>query len=265
MNLQIANTQGVYNFRDNNIFINPRLGGLRRRVSVQKRFGKPGASAVGDKNIDARDLKLNFTNVAETDLMYTQVLTELITMFDTRYYPVFIEDIGPLQRRLLVELDGLNDQPNNDGLFYRIGDNNIDLTALDGLWEDLTPVVTGTPSGGVSDNDNFAIFNDSSLDAYPAITVQTDDVNSEFSLINNTNGGVITIGSSGVNPAVTVIIDSTTGDVLLNDGISTVEISASMTDGSGMPFLSPGNNSYTYRSLFGSANFSFSFRRRYPF
>jgi hypothetical protein len=269
MNLQIRNSETVYNFTDNDIHYNVRIGGLRRRLSLEKRYGKPGAKPVGDRQVDSRDFKINFNNVSEentdADAFYVEKLAAIIGMFDLNLEPFYVEDVGPLQRRALVELDGLNDTPAAEGLFYRIGDNNIDLNMLDGFWEDLDSTVDQTPTGGIANGGSFLIDNDAQVETYPIITVSPYADNSEFTLTNTTTDALMTLSSAGFVVGTQFIIDCQTGNIYLDDGISRVELSSALADGSGFFTLAPGPNTFSYASLFGNVDITVEFRRRYAF
>ena len=267
MDLQIRNKNTFYNFKQNNILYLPKLGGLKRRMSLENRYGKPGAVPVGDRQVDARDFKINFKNITEnaSDSEYTQKLAEIIGMFDLNAQPFYIEDVGPLQRRFLTDLDGLNDQPVTDGMFYRVGDNNIDLSMLDGFWEDLFSTTDTTGTGGIANDQTINIDNDAKIDAYPIITVAPYGDNSEFTLTNTTTDGLMTLSTAGFVIGTQFIIDCQTGDIFLDDGITRVELSSAMADGSGFFTLVPGVNTFKYTSLFGNVDLSFEFRRRYAF
>jgi len=266
---QIRNRDGFYNFTAHGIHYTPRIGGLRRRISLEKRYGKPGAKPVGDRQVDSRDFKINFNNTSEqsptADFQYIDQLAEIIGMFDLNLEPFYLEDVGELQRRCLIELDGLNDQPASEGTFYRVGDNNIDLNMLDGFWEDLFATVDQTATGGIANGESFLVDNDAQVETYPIITVSPYEDNSEFTLTNTTTDALMTLSSAGFVVGTQFIIDCQSGNIYLDDGISRVELSSAMADGSGFFTLAPGENTFSYTSLFGNVDISVEFRRRYAF
>lgn len=264
MNLQVRNSDTTFNIREKDLNFTFRLGPYRRRAGVEKRYGKSGGKVTGDRQVDARDIKINFNNVSENDTAYIAKLEELLGIFRLDKEPFYLEDIDN-NRRCEVELSSLNDRPVAEGLELRVGDNNIDLIMLDGHWEDLDETIVGSDSNGLANGESITVTNDANVECYPIFTIAPYMDNSEFSIINNTTGALFTLSTAGFIVGTEFIVNGQTGKIFLSDGISQTELSSALVDGSGIINFVPGENQILYESIFGAVDVQIEFRRRYAF
>ena len=236
---------------------------LIRRVSLQSRFGKPGAFAIGDKRVGARPLTLQTDITGITDSEYTAQLSNIVKIFDLEKQPWFLENTDA-SRRTKVELLSITPSP-QVGMEKRHAPLRIELSMIDGFWEDLTLQSESSPSGGTASGETISVPNEGDDNSYPLIIVTPTDSNSNFSILNNTTSDIITIGSTAFVVGTTLEIDSRDGLLLLNDGNTKTEISFAIADGTGFMFLTPGTNVLQYDSNFGAVDIQVDYRQQYAF
>jgi phage-related protein len=236
---------------------------LDRRVNVQNRYGKPGGFVIGDRETGARNLVIKGDLTATTDAIYRQKIRQIVSIFSLGARPYFLIDVDN-DRRCEIELSRIN-ADYSDGLEMRVVPVSIDCVMLDAYWEDITEVLVESESAGLATGETLVCNNEGDVNTYPVIEITPSAANSAFSLFNNTTDSVTTIGSSAFVPGTTITIDSRNGEIFLSDGVSQVEISSSLADGTGFMFLQPGTNSIEYDSAFGSVDIAIKYRQRYAF
>lgn len=261
MKLEVRNSEETYELSNNFI---PQLSPYRRRIKMIQRFGVPGGQQVGDEQADSRDLRLRYRHTGDNDSDYITELQSILGVFRLDKAPFYLVDKDNA-RRCEVRLQDMDDQPVADGLTFRIGDTGLTLKMLDGHWEDLTESLYSSPTGGSANDSSILVSNDADVNAYPIIEITPERSNSEFTLRNLTNGNFIKLSSASFVVGTTFTIDAVTGRIELDDGITSVELSSALADGSGMINLVPGNNLIRYESVFGDCDITIRFRRRYAF
>ena len=132
----------------------------------------------------------------------------------------------------------------------------------DAFWESTDAKVYDSPSAGMDSGDEMTVVNDGVIEAYPILIFTAVDANQNFTLLNTTTGGVLTIGSNAFVPGTTITVDCQNGTVYLSDGISRAEISSAMADNTGYPFFQPGGNVLRYDSAFWAIGLHVEFRER---
>lgn len=261
MNLKFQNSEGILNIDDNFIL---RISAYRRRVGIQKRYGKDGGVISGDQHVDPRSIKFSYQPVASGDTAYLSIINEIIGFFSLSLTPFFLIDTEN-QRRCEIALEEADDEPSADGLTYRIGKNSLDFKMLDGHWEDFSETIVASDTGGMESNDIITIDNDADIDCYPIITISPHGTNSNFTIKNLTTGALFTLGSSSFVPGTEFIVDSQNGTIYLSIASSLVESSIALADGSGFIKLIPGENQLQYTSIYGDIDIEIEYRRRYAF
>lgn len=242
----------------------PVFADYKKRVNSQRRYSKDGGVIVGDSFTDIRNITLDFNVVSETDTPYRAVLNELVGFFNPIKAPYYLIDTDNDLRAQIV-LESISDRPKTKGLEKLFGNNKLGLKMLDGHWEDLTSNSADSGTGGLENNETLVVNNDSFIDCYPIITVDPLQTNQLFTIRNETTGDQIEIGSNFFVTGSSFIINSQDGTLFLDNGVSLVEASASIADGSGFIKLIAGNNTIKYQSNFGAINMQVDFRRRYAF
>lgn len=253
--------ENIYDLSKNFI---PQIAAYKRRNAVQKRYGKDGGVIIGDQMADTRDITLSFQPTAQSDTDYFATVNEIIGFFNPDYSPFYLVDTDN-NRRCEVALNSARDEAEKDGLEYRVGKDTLTLEMLDAHWEDVDEIVETSPTGGLDDTDTMTVNNDSYADAYPVITITPYEINTNFTIKNNTTGAQFTLGSSSFVPGAEFEIDCKNGTIYLTVGGARTEMSSALADGGGFIKLSPGDNEIEYNSVFGACDVEISFRRRYVF
>lgn len=266
MKLKLVNSFEELILSDN---FKPLISPYRRRVQTQPRYGQPGGEVVGDKQVDVRTISLAFNitseDITDPDQTYFEQLNEIIGMFRTDKSPYYLVDLDN-NRQTRIECSSINDKPAQEGLFFKVGENSLELMMLDAHWEDLEPtVVESSINDFLSSGDVFLVDNLGDVETYPVITLTPSEPNSEFSIEVDETGSLFRISTADFVPGTQIIVSSIDGTVYLSDGITQVEISAALEDGSGMIKLLPGQSTFKYDSLFGNIGIKVEFRKRYIF
>jgi hypothetical protein len=242
----------------------PEFGKYKRRNSIQKRYDQDGGVVLGDQKADTRDISLSFQPVADNDTDYIDTINEIIGFFNPDYSPFYLVDTDN-DRRCEIVLNDFKDDPDKEGLEFRIGNDKISVEMLGAYWEDVDEIVETSLTGGLDDGETMTIDNDSYFDAYPVITVTPYETNTDFTIKNNTTGAQFTLGSSSFVPGAEFEIDCKNGTIYLTIGDSRTEMSSALADGGGFIKLAPGENEIEYNSVFGACDITISYRRRYVF
>lgn len=240
------------------------VSAYRRRVGIQKRFGKDGGVPTGDGRIDARDIDLSFNTISQTDEPYLTKLNELAGFFRPENEPFYLID-SDNNRRCEVAMETLSDRPSREGTELRAGVNKLELKMLDGHWEDAEENIVSPIGGSIANGAVLEVNNDSFVECYPVIKIRALSSNPDVTIRNETTKATTQLGSNNLVPGTEFIVDSQKGTVFLFDGISQVESSVALADGSGFIFLAPGENDILYESIFGNVELDVIFRRRYAF
>lgn len=239
-----------------------RLNALKFRNSIRKRYGRSGGIAIGDKKIDPRNIIFSWTQADETPDEYRTYINSLVGFFDPVKAPFYLID-KENDLRSEVEITQIDDRPKSGGLEQIVGANQISLIMLDPFFEDLDLITFSGPTGGLDSDNSIEIINDGFRTAYPIFYLQTDVFNPDFVFINETNNQSFRMGSNSFALGVSFEINSVDGTVYLDDGISRVESSVALADGSGFINLARGSNIIKYVSDYGSIYVDVKFRRRY--
>lgn len=259
MRLKLVNAESEYILSRNFI---PTISAYKRRTGVQKRYGKDGGVATGDQMADSRDITLQYQPVADDDLTYIDTVNEIIGFFRQDLAPFYLVDTDN-DRRTEIILNSATDDPDKEGLEYRVGKNTLKLEMLDAFWEDNTENVVSSPTGGLVSGDILTVDNDSYIECYPVITITPYEINTDFTIRNITTGAAFILGSNSFVPGSQFVVDSQTGEITLELSGSSIEMSSALADGSGFIKLVPGENQIQYSSVFGEVDVEVTFRRRY--
>lgn len=236
---------------------------LKRRLGVEKRFGKAGGYITGDRETDARSLTLETDFTGRTDAEYKAQFDEFLRIVDKRFFPYFIID---LDNDIRFEAEFQRMSPNvQKGMEQRWAGIAIDLIMIESYWEDLVATEESSPSTGTPSGGTLSAENTGSVETFPIITISPTANNNAFTLFNNTIEDLISIGSSGFVPGTTITIDAQEGTVLLSDGTTSTDIDFTVADGTGFFVLAPGVNEIEYTSSFGSADITIEWRNRQPY
>ena len=235
----------------------------KRRVGIQKRYGKDGGVVTGDQKVDPRDIDLNFNTVSQNDTNYIDKLNQIAGFFRAENAPFYLIDLDNNRRTETVQ-EILSDRKSREGTELRVGQNKLDLKMLDAHWEDLEEIRISI-TGGLSSGQVLLVNNDSFVECYPIIKIRPLAANSDVTIRNKTTGDGLVLGSNNFVPGNEFIIDNQNGTIFLSDGISQVENSVAMSDGSGFIYLAPGQNDILYESIFGDIEIDIIFRRRFAF
>lgn len=237
------------------------VSSLRARVTQQKRYGKAGANIMGDRNYDARTIKLSTDITGQIDSTIIDLVNEIFSLLTPDKLPCYLRDADNA-RRAKIEITEFDPRVSRDGMEYKWHVLTIPLIMPDVFWESTAETEIDSPSAGIDSGETLTIQNDGVAEAYPVILVTCVDSNSNFSLINDTTGGIITIGSNAFVPGTSIEIDCQNGTIYLSDGISRAEISSAMADNTGYLFFQPGENILRYDSAFGAIGLNITFRER---
>lgn len=265
MELQIRNIDTTYNL-SRRFLLN--VEPLSFRNNVQPKFGQPGGVRMGDGQPASRGINLKYSLTSEegldADQNYVDAINEIAGLFRPDKSPFYLYDLT-LNRRCEISLDKLTDTA-GEGLERRVASaNTIECTMLSGLWEDAEENKITSPSSNTSNGEGFTIDNDADFPCFPVIRIQAMSANPIFTFRNDTTGAQFTISSNSFVFGTEFIIDCTEGTVYLSDGITQVENSFSMADGSGFISFVPGENILTYESAHGAAFITITYRKKYGF
>jgi phage-related protein len=240
-----------------------RTSNVEPRTGARERYGHDGVILTGDNSVGARRLQIGIDITADSDTSYRDAYDDIISMFDSRYAPIYVyddqDDGGSLPLRARVALSS-EDITTQDGLDMRIGRGMINMIMLDGCWETQTEYTASTPSGGIGTGGTLSVTNTSRRIAYPVIEVTAQAANPAFRLTNVTTGEFIELGVSQFNAGSTIVISSIDGSIILNNS----DISAaSLADGSTLIRLFPGANTLVYESGYANAEITVKWRERW--
>jgi phage-related protein len=259
MNLKFNNSEGDMVLSKNFILS---ISSYKRRVGMQKRYGKDGAVPTGDQMVDSRDLSLAYQPVSDNDTDYLDAVNEIIGFFRTDLTPFYLIDIDNNKRTEII-LKSATDEADAEGLEYRVGKNKLEFEMVDGHWEDEDETVVYSPTGGLADGDSIIINIPSYVECYPIIKISPTETNTDFTIRNLLTGAAFVLGSASFVVGTEFIIDSQLGTIYLDDGTTMTEMSSALADGSGFIKLIPGNNEIQYSSAFGEVDVEISYRERY--
>lgn len=238
------------------------------RNGDQERYGRPGGTATGDGQIGPRGISFNFENIEGEDPAYLNYIRQIATFFRKQNGPFYAEDITN-DIRCKVVLNSLSDDPFGPGSERRFGRNAMRLTNLDGLFEDLTETSIAIP--GLVDQSTFEIVNDiddpdpqlkAVHETWPIFEVTCDDQTPEFTIINETNGTLITLTTNAFDETTTFYINGVDGTIYLDDQ----ELSSAIVDGTGIIRLEPGTNEFKVENPYPTTlGITVKYRKRYAF
>lgn len=239
------------------------LAGLKPRITPQKRYGRPGAKLMGDRQEDSRTATLKKTVSAKTDELFYNELNTFYAMFDPASAPCYLEDTQN-SRRMLIELSGLDSRAKSEGTEMRVEDVTASVIVPEVFWEGINQIEVVSESGGLANNETLVVTNPSKkIVCYPVITITSEEINSNITLQNVTTGGILTISTNTFVPGTSIEIDCRNGLIWLSDGVTRADILPALADNTGMLFLVPGDNDIKYLSVFGPINISIAFRERW--
>lgn len=240
------------------------LAGLKPRITQQKRYGRPGAKLMGDKQEDSRTATLKKTIASASDSLYIDEMNAIYAMFDPAAAPLYLNDTDNA-RRILIELSGA-DSKSKPGTEMRVEDADFNLIVPEVFWEGISFISVDSGSAGSANNEMLIVNNPSQkLVCYPIITITSENANSNINLLNVTTGGILTIGTNAFVPGTSIEIDCQNGLIWLSDGVTRVDIISALADNTGMLFLIPGDNVIKYESAFGPISIDISFRQKWAF
>lgn len=230
------------------------------RMNVSKRSGRPGGRVTGDRQPDARTIKIGFdvSNLkGNQDSFYYSAINEIIGIFRADRAPYYLVDPDN-GRRCEIDLAELND-PWEAGNEMISSKASMTLEMISGEWEDLTATTSASGSGGLTNGGTVTCNNLGQLNAYPIITVTALEDIGTFRITNTTTGVFTEIESFSFLTNNQYIFDSVDGTVYLDDQ----EAANDLTSGSGLIFLQPGSNTLTYSSPDGDVDVDVEWRVRY--
>lgn len=242
----------------------PTFDPLRFRVGHKDRLGKAGGAVTGDKEPDVRNVTLAFETVSQDDAAYRNSLNELLAFFNPANSPHYLVDTDQ-NIRTRIYLNSISDRPANAGLERIIGRGSLSLKLIDSYFEDLVENEVTPTGGSLANNESFVVNNGGYVNSYPVFKLRPAQQNTDFLVRNETTGAAFLLGSNSFLPGTEFIVDCQNGTIFLSNGVTQVEQSIALADGSGMIFLQPGNNEIAYESIFGSVEIDVLFRRRYGF
>jgi hypothetical protein len=232
------------------------------RSRTLERYGGDGADITGDERIGARNISIAFNNANDDKESYLFALNELAGFMRKTKAPFHLIDTDRM-KMTEVRLNALTDEPRDNGLVHRLGNNNMRLVSLTGFFEDIEDTKFSSGTGGMAPTDSMIVNNDCAHDVFPFITIVSELQNNEITIYNETNGALFTFSSNSVQPGSVITFDwRGRGRIELNGQ----ELSAALIDGSGALSLVPGNNEIQYLSPnSGLIDIEIKFRQRYAF
>ena len=234
---------------------------LRRRVGEADRFGKNGVYLTGDRKYAERRTTLETDIFAKQDSSFIAKYDEIVDIIDERFNPYYLVDTDNSRR---IEFELLKINPSDvKGMEKRHTPIRLDILLPETAWEDLTETTEISPSAGTASGEMLTVNNTGQIETYPVITITPTANNSAFTLFNNTTEDLITIGSNSFVPGTTLEIDAINGNLFLDNGVSKIEISSAIVDGTGFFSLARGQNIIQYDSNFGAVNITIAWRNRF--
>ena len=240
----------------------------RPRLGIQSRYGKSGGVATGDREVDPREISIAVDLTATTDYQYVSAMETILGLFRVENAPFYLYDDqddsntgGLPPRRTQIELKSEDLSTNGKGNERRVMSGKIVFSMLDGLWEDQIAKTYESGSGGISNNSTFTLSNTSKRRAYPVYTITALSNNSLFRLTNTQTDVFIEIGTSDFTIGTDCVIDTVNGTITI-DGVNI--IASSLSDGSSMPDIVPGDNEIRYESDYGACEIQVEWRQQYP-
>ena len=250
---RLVNSETFYDLSLYNVTI----GSYKKRIKYYNKFNRDGVIQLGDGKIDKRKVTISLTTVSMDDTEYIDFVNTIVEFIQDYNAPIYLEDVVT-GRMAEIEIESI-DVKESKGLERRIGDIKISAVMLDSSFN----IKYKKESVTVSDKESITITNDSYLDAYPIIEVETLTENSDFSITNGSTDETIKIGSGGFNSDYSMSINSVTGFIQLIDseGIKQ-EISYAIGDNSLFIHLKPGDNIISYNSVAGSVKLTIKYWER---
>jgi hypothetical protein len=235
------------------------ISSWRPRNKTSPRYSKRGGAILGDGQVDARTITLDFSSGFKTDADFRAWANGLIRFFRQEFGPHYLIEPGPTGRRTRVTLQELPPMWDK-GLEQRVVKSTVTLIMEDAVWEDENAI--DDPWNGVSNGaQNTIDITDTFDDVYPVFTITALDDLAEFTLLNTSIGAGITVAHPGFVAGKEMIIDcSDEGSITVDN----VDITASISEG-GYLLLKPGANILEYQSSYGQANIQTSYRRVYGY
>jgi len=248
--------------------LKPRWSSLKKRVQTTKRFGGDGELEVGDEFVDGRTFTMDFEftptvpglTIPEQDLEYSAFMNNIVGFFLKINGPFFLVDTDII-RRARILMASIDDAV-RPGLEKRIAFMKLNFKFLEAYWEDN---VQESQVDVVTSGNTYNIDNSGFIDAFPIIEIVPDAANPDLLIQNQTTGDSFILGSASFGIGTTFIIDSKNGTIFLDDGVTQVENSVALADGSGFIKLAPGVNTFLFQSAFGGVTITTRHRRRYAF
>jgi hypothetical protein len=232
------------------------------RSRTLERYGGDGVDITGDEKIGARNISIAFNNAGTDKEQYLNALNELAGFMRKTKAPFHLVD-DDRGKQTEVRLNALTDEPRDNGLVHRLGNNNMRLVSLTGFFEDMADIVYSSGTGGMAPGDSMMVDNDCAHDVFPFITITSEQQNNEITIYNDTNGALFTFSSNSVQIGSVITFDWQGKGRIELDG---QELSAALVDGSGALTLVPGQNEIQYLSPnAGLIDIEIKFKKKYAF
>ena len=232
-----------------------------QRGDIIERYGKDGAEEIGNSRTKARNFKFEFDLAFTDKAEYLERLSKLVRFFDIRYKPFYIIN-KKIQRRALISTPQIKDNSGRPN-FLRIGQNELSFKLLDGSWEAESEESITLEE--LENNGVFRVTNEGDMISYPVVRVTARGNNRQFTLSNQTTGGVFTLSSAAFGPGAVIEINNQSGVVLLDNSVTKQDITNSIHDNTGFLSLLPGENTFKYESVTASVGLKMTFRDRFAF
>ena len=263
MKFQIQNKDSELFDIDDRFKIN--VSSYKRRARVSDRYAGDGGLILSDQKVDSRRIDFAFfiakENHGENDASYYDEWNNLIGFLIPDYDPFYLIDTDN-NRRTRIALEQADDDA-GEGLEMIIGERNrITLQMLDGYWEDS---ISQSFSANLLSGQSLVVQNNGKFNAHTIIRLTPIGPNPEFVVRNTTTGAQFTITANTFNPGTLIEVNSVTGEITLDDGLTLTDQSFALADGSGLIQVLPGPNVLTYESVFGQVQMTVLFRPRYAF
>ena len=257
MKLQISNKNTTLDLTGWTYNISP----YKRRVGVQQKYSQNGAWTSGDGKVSSRTIQVSQDLAAKNDTDYMTLIEGIAGIFYDDYAPFYLHDTDT-GRRARVELESINETWSH-GTERRLTRITINLIMLDAFFENN--LVESISWLNVANTNTKIITNSGLVDAFPVITVTALADNAEFSIINQNTEDSITIGTNLFTTGIIVTIDCVNGNVTLSDGVTEIDISYAIADGTGFIFFDLDANVLEYQSIYGNVNINIEYRPLYLF
>ena len=233
----------------------------KRRVGVQQKYSQNGAWTSGDGKVSSRTIQLSQDLTAKNDTDYMTLIESIAGLFYDDYTPFYLHDTD-IGRRARVELESINETWSH-GVERRMTRITVNLIMLDAFFENNN--VQTISWLNAANLGTKLVTNSGLVDAFPVITVTALANNAEFSIINQETQDSITIGTNLFTTGIVIIIDCVNGTVTLSDGVTDLDISYAIADGTGFIFFDRGDNLLEYQSIYGNVDISIEYRPLYLF